>query len=669
MNESRKAKALGVRVAAAELAASRPHPRHIANGDELKFRRWDAEAKKWVPSYLASFTKGMPHDYATGLVKDPADFQQFIQGIDSGDPRDFKDTRLGPVVDYNPKDPNNWRSKKAKDKIKAKNSDGLGLRAWESQAAGNTFDLEGPDAKAVTMPPAPALGSHELSAEMAEVYAQALLRDVPFTEISAESSPETYELTACEGKKASVPVKRILDALRTLPWFKADTGDGNGGNDGSTVTVPSGIAGPGSVYHLDAHERSRVRTNLNGQTLFRGITPGDDIGPYISQFMLAGSVGRDADEGRTPASGLINYGSITIDQRVQYATPCDDHMDTWDEWYDVQQAADFGGMESYSAAADGKHHRFITTPRDIATYVHYDELYEAYLNACILMLSHKIPFDPGLPFQGDNATDHQQAFAHFGGPHILSLVTEVATRALKAVRSQKFNVHRRFRPEGLAARLTRHDCLNQSELTNMRNELSDMLALVAERNGDDPPSPKGNYLLPMAFCEGSPMHPSYGAGHATVAGACVTILKAFFDHGQPIAFTAIDECRQKCAESDKGKKSSVDKDCRDAEKIAAFAHGQSAFVPSEDGSKLKIVPVKSPAGKSPVLTVEGELNKLASNIAIARDWAGVHFFTDYIESLRMGEQIALGILEEQKLTYGETFSMTVPLFDGGSIRI
>jgi hypothetical protein len=35
----------------------------------------------------------------------------------------------------------------------------------------------------------------------------------------------------------------------------------------------------------------------------------------------------------------------------------------------------------------------------------------------------------------------------------------------------------------------------------------------------------------------------------------------------------------------------------------------------------------------------------------------------------MGEQIAIGILEEQKLTFNENFSMTVPLFDGGSIRI
>lgn len=39
----------------------------------------------------------------------------------------------------------------------------------------------------------------------------------------------------------------------------------------------------------------------------------------------------------------------------------------------------------------------------------------------------------------------------------------------------------------------------------------------------------GTYFLPMAFPEGSPTHPSYGSGHATVAGACTTILKAFFD--------------------------------------------------------------------------------------------------------------------------------------------
>jgi hypothetical protein len=43
------------------------------------------------------------------------------------------------------------------------------------------------------------------------------------------------------------------------------------------------------------------------------------------------------------------------------------------------------------------------------------------------------------------------------------------------------------------------------------------------------PTPQGTHLLPMAFPEGSPTHPAYGPGHGTVAGACVTVLKAFFD--------------------------------------------------------------------------------------------------------------------------------------------
>ena len=51
-----------------------------------------------------------------------------------------------------------------------------------------------------------------------------------------------------------------------------------------------------------------------------------------------------------------------------------------------------------------------------------------------------------LPFQAPDHVDKQLGFAQFGGPHILTLVTEVATRALKAVRYQKFNIHRRLRP-------------------------------------------------------------------------------------------------------------------------------------------------------------------------------------------------------------------------------
>jgi len=146
----------------------------------------------------------------------------------------------------------------------------------------------------------------------------------------------------------------------------------------------------------------------------------------------------------------------------------------------------------------------------------------------------------------------------------------------------------------------------------------------ADRTGD-PSAGADSFLLPMPFVEGSPMHPSYGSGHATVAGACVTILKAFFDEGFILPF---------------------------------------AYVPNANGKNL-VVDAPS-VGK---LTVENELNKLAANIAFGRDWAGVHYWSDQAESLRLGEQVALGILEEQKLQYGENFSMTVPLFDGTSVRI
>lgn len=615
---SRKQKALRVRIAAAELAANRIHPDHVTNGDEQKFRTHDGGKK---PSYLASFTKGLPHNFNNGLVNKPEDFQKFIKGIDSGDPRDFIDTPLGPQD-------KKWKSTKANNKAINNDTKKLKLRAWESQSAGNTYDLEGPDSHAVTMPPAPAIGSEELIAEMGEVYAQALLRDVPFTEIVNGSGKVL--------SNESLTVENVIDSLNNLCWFKnAD------------------------CYSLTTNEASRKRGKLTRQTAFRGITTGDQIGPYISQFLLSGnpmlSGNRSILEEKNieekniieRKEGIIRYGAIRVDQRVRYATPCEDHMTEWKEWFDVQNGAALEEQESYvKKGKTNTGYRFITTPRDMATYVHYDALYESYLNACLILLNEKTPFDPDIPFQADDNDDHQQGFANFGGPHILSLVTEVATRALKAVRYQKFNVHRRLRPEALAARLAKHDDLKVTEISTMvrtmestmESKLKPILKMIADKNKNDDCLPKnGNYLLPMAFCEGSPMHPCYGAGHATVAGACVTILKAFFDHKHPLTLAG---------------------DCK-------------AFVPDTEGQYLEIVDVVDPKNEEKCiqLTVEGELNKLASNISIGRNWAGVHYFSDYIESLRMGEKIAIGILEEQKLTFSENFSMTVPLFDGGSLRI
>lgn len=656
MNKFRRTSALDKRNEASQLANQRPHPRHITNGDEQKFRHKEGsevtqcheeehaellnEGSNPVlnigdkPSYLMSFTKGMPHNKVTGLLNDPQHFQYFVRAIDSGDPRDFRDTPLGPeahigkTYNCNAPDASKWLSHKAKT---GDNGNPVGVRAWESQSAGLAFELEGPDAQAVTMPPAPELGSDELTAEMAEVYVQALLRDVPFNALSVTRQDNSGGdfMPAAEDIDA---VNTLLTPLNQLDWFSRDAWD--------------------LCLEQPARARHRGSSLLNTGNAFRGITPGDDIGPYLSQFLLIGNTGINGnDPERSPADGLITYGAVSVDQRVRTAVPEKDYMTNWEEWLDVQHAAKLNGLEDYVGEQTTNARRFIFTPRDLATYVHYDALYEAYLNACLILLGMGAPFDPGIPFQQDDSRDHQQGFAHFGGPHILSLVTEVATRALKAVRFQKYNVHRRCRPEVLAARLSKAELLGEMapELDLMVDQMSDILARVDTHNNNQNDTwgktseheLATNYLLPMAFCEGSPMHPAYGAGHATVAGACVTILKAFFDSKRLFKPNGTDS--------------------------------NQAYVSVRTGPsnpiELALIPVFDQARNEAHLTIEGELNKLASNISIGRNWAGVHYFTDYYESLLMGEQIALGILEEQKLMFGENFSMTIPLFDGTSIRI
>ena len=222
------------------------------------------------------------------------------------------------------------------------------------------------------------------------------------------------------------------------------------------------------------------------------------------------------------------------------------------------------------------------------------------------------PLDPGNPYVGAVCQD---GFGTFGGPHILSLVTEVATRALKAVWYQKWSVHRRLRPEALAGlvHLTRTGAATYPVSAEILN------APIADRVF----TKHGTYLLPMAFPEGSPTHPSYGAGHATVAGACVTILKAWFDESFVLS---------------------------------------SPVVTDADG--LLLLPYSGPD-----LTVGNELNKLAANVAIGRNAAGVHYRSDYSESLLLGESIALEILKEQASTYNELFSFRVTKFDGSTVVI
>ena len=242
MNEIRRNKAKEIRIGAAVAASMRFHPEHKTNGDEQKFTYSNGD-----PTCVASFTKGLPHNHTTGLVINPADYQQFIKGIDSSDPEDFIATPLGPIGYQSTGSPiDTWKTIAADTKNK--------LRGWESQAAGNLFDLEGPDAQSLTMPPCPKLGSAELTAEMGEVYVQTLLRDVPFTAIVAG---DDVDITDTDHNLKSIQVSDILSELKQLAWFNSNKNDGQ------------------KIYPKKRDSRPRrahlTRTHLNTQAQHPGI--------------------------------------------------------------------------------------------------------------------------------------------------------------------------------------------------------------------------------------------------------------------------------------------------------------------------------------------------------------------------------------------------------------
>src|SRR5579872_1196238 len=327
----------------------------------------------------------------------------------------------------------------------------------------------------------------------------------------------------------------------------------------------------------------KVGGKVTTGTLFRGITAGDLAGPYLSQFLLK----------------PVAYGPQLLDQRVRTVAPGVDYLTDFSGWLQCQNGVAPAGSDQYTNGVS-----LVRNGRDMANWVHKDVLFQAGLNAINVLLdgvSTTMPLNPGNPYVNSLTQD---GFGTFGGPYITAMVPEVASLALKAVWFQKWYVHRRLRPEAYGG-LVHNRLANKINYPLHADVLnSDAVARVFQKYG--------SYLLPQGFPEGSPLHPSYGAGHATVAGASVTMLKALFDESFVIP---------------------------------------NPVAPSSDGQTLS--PYTGADASS--LTVGGELNKLAANVAMGRNFGGIHYRTDYANSILLGEEVAIRMLMDLKLTYNEDF--------------
>lgn len=431
------------------------------------------------------------------------------------------------------------------------------------------------------MPPAPAVLSTTTAAEMTELYWMALLRDVPFNKFDTEADV---------GKA----VAELDDKFKKAAADSADAGH-----------LLPGIDAPGS---------SAVLSSITRENVFRLGLPGEEFGPLLSQFFVR----------------PIAFGTQTIDTRQRpYKSGCD-YLTEFNDWLHAQRSGKDRNGQAYPKANefDGTffedEDRYISTMRDLARFVNKDALHQAYFNAALVLLSGGAKWTPGNPYSDCGQLAAREAgFGVLGGPHILALVSEVAARALKVVWNQKWQVNLRLRPEayGGLVHVQTKGVNGTKRPYGLPSWVSTTTAAGRVAKAND------SYLLPMAFTPGSPTHPAYGAGHATVAGACVTVLKAYFQTFEtvkgvdvPLKFNTL---KERC------------EPFGGADTIKSYETGLK-------GKKWDRFELKKEVAQQ--LTIEGELNKLAQNVAMGRSMGGVHWRTDNTRSLILGEALAAEIL-------------------------
>lgn len=305
----------------------------------------------------------------------------------------------------------------------------------------------------------------------------------------------------------------------------------------------------------------------------------------------------------------IPYGAAALPQRYNSPLPKQSFLTDYSAWLNVQNGLPPVGKINYSGTPG-----YLRNGRDLSEYVHSDFSFQAPLTACLILLNlgQSVLSDTN-PYL---CSSTQTGFATFGAPHILDFVVRASRAALEAAWYQKWLVHRRLRPEEFGGAI--HNQLTGAADYSISAEVLNSKALCQVFGK------YGTYLLPQSYPEGSPTHPAYPAGHAALIGAGVTILKAFFKESSTLP---------------------------------------NPVMTSPDGLSLV-----SYSGAP--LTIGGELNKLAANIGMGRDFAGIHWRSDNDAGLALGEAVAIGILQDYHNTYNEDFAgFSFTKFDGNTVMI
>lgn len=320
----------------------------------------------------------------------------------------------------------------------------------------------------------------------------------------------------------------------------------------------------------------------------------DCWGPYISQFLVHD----------------VELWSLPVEQRYLRYEANDDFNVSLNDWLNTLEGRDEFAPET-SPKKPSPPRGYVATPRHLATIVNAEPPYQEYLIAALRLLD-KVPFDPGLEYvmTDDDLPDSERVFNYTdGGPvGLLDMVARAARAALLAAFHQKYERHFRCRPETYGGRL--HAQLRDNADFGIDELLTDAALLEAR--------PRETDYLSTAYVEGSPVHPAYPSGHSVIAGACGTVLKTWFPN--------VDW-------SDTGLEYRVVTHDRD----------QLGTSPGDDHLGTGVTAIEVPTDHE---GIHQEIDKLVSNVGLARMFAGVHYYSDHYWGVKLGEQVAFALMAD-----------------------
>ncbi len=332
------------------------------------------------------------------------------------------------------------------------------------------------------------------------------------------------------------------------------------------------------------------------KTLFRGMANDELVGPYISQLLLLNVPMGDLvvpQKYKSLATRIAAVGSV--------------------EWgvNNQETIAIQNGLISSLPPLNpvDVSFKYVHSGRSLAETVHNDGAYQFYYQAAQLL--NKLGAKPNVGFP---VYPNQNSFITGpNSPDVLCSIGTVTELSLKHAWYWKFQLYRKLRPETFGLWI---DNIKFGIVANHKNyDISN----VVLHNGilNDINLLYGRFTQPLCYPEGAPIHPSYPAGHAVIAGACCTLLKIFYDCNH--AWSSLPG-------------------------VMAGTYGPVAGAVQADvtGSNLIAYTETDHAN----MTINGEINKLASNVALGRDWAGVHYRSDGMAGLLLGEEIAMKYTED-----------------------